>query len=157
MRTVPLFSHASLLCLCAVLIASPLATRAAPPAAKRVVPAAVTPVTIGKVRYEAVHATRVRGLPQAGGYVAAIDRRTGAELWLQRIYETKYDPLLEEDVQDVFIRSLRRGPGGKTLEIVDERGRCYQLTLASRAVWPCCAAGQSRDPACSTPPAREPR
>ncbi len=141
MPTFPLFSSIARLCLCALLAASPLASRAAPPAAKRVAPAAVAPVTVGDVRYEAAQATRARGLPQEGGYVAAIDTHTGAELWLRRIYVTEYDPALEEDVQDVHIRSLRRISGGKTLEIVDERGRCYQLTPASRAVWPCCAAG----------------
>ena len=141
MRTLPPLLSAARLGLCALLITLPLATRAAPPAAKRVAPMAVAPVTIGKIRYEAVHATRARGLPQEGGYVAAIDTRTGAELWLQRIYETPYDPALEEDVQDVYIRGLRRGPDGKAIDIIDERGRCYRLTLASRAVQPCCAAG----------------
>ena len=141
MRTLPPLLRAVRLGLCALLITIPLATRAAPPAAKRVAPAAVAPVTMGKIRYEAVHATRARGLPQEGGYVAAIDTRTGAELWLQRIYETPYDPALEEDVQDVYIRRMRRGPDGKTLAIIDERGRCYRLTLASRAVQPCCEAG----------------
>ena len=116
----------------AALAGMPAADNADAPAAKRVAPAPVRPVTIAGIRYEAALGTRARSLPQEGGYVAAIDAESGQELWLQRIYETRYDPALEEDVQDVFIRRLRAGPGGKTLEIVDELGRRYTLDLATR-------------------------
>lgn len=106
----------------------------AAPAAKRVAPPQVRPVTVAGIRYVAVPDTRSRGLPQEGGYVAAVDPRSGRELWLQRIYETHYDPALEADVQDVFIRSMKAGTGGRALEIVDELDRRYTLDLATRGV-----------------------
>jgi len=127
----------------AVQAGMPAADDAGAPVAKRVAPAPVRPVTIAGVRYEAALGTRARSLPQEGGYVAAIDAVSGQELWLQRIYETRYDPALEEDVQDVFIRRLRAGPGGKTLEIVDELGRRYTLDLATREPRP---SSKSRQP-----------
>jgi hypothetical protein len=137
----------------------PAADAAGAPAAKRVAPSPVRPVTIAGIRYEAVLGTRSRSLPQEGGYVAAIDAGSGRELWLQRIYETHYDPALEEDVQDVFIRRLRAGPGGKTLEILDELGRRYTLDLATRESRPISkntngGAGKSSSP--SSPPGLSP-
>lgn len=131
--TRPALGLALLLCLLAGVGASPLAAADAP-AAKRVAPAPVRPVTVAGIRYEAALATRARGLPQEGGYVAAIDIRTGSELWLQRIYETQYEPRLEEDVQDIFILRMKAGAGGRTLEIVDELDRRYSLDLATRQV-----------------------
>ena len=71
---------------------------------------------------------------EADGHLNAFDAASGASLWLLRVYAIDYDPDLEEDVQDVFIETLRAGRGGRTLEITDERGRRYTLDLASRAV-----------------------
>ncbi len=101
---------------------------------KRVGPPAVPPVTIGGIRFEALHWTRERGLPQNGGYVAALEAATGKELWTARIYEIVYDPALESDVQDVFIRSMSRTLFGGRLKITDERGRRWLLDPATRKV-----------------------
>lgn len=103
------------------------------PAGKRVAPPVVAPVTLHGVRYEAPADGRDDD-GQAGGYIVARDVRSGRELWRQRIYATTYDPHLEQDVQDVHIRTLRAGRGGRSLEIVDERDRRYALDLATRTV-----------------------
>lgn len=103
------------------------------PAAKRVGPPDVEPVTIDGVRYEAVHWGRERGLGQNGGYLEAVDAASGASLWLLQVYAIDYDPDLEEDVQDVFIETLKAGPRG-TLKVVDERGRRYAVDPATRTV-----------------------
>lgn len=119
-----------------LLLGTPLLSVAAPPAAKRVAPPVVRPVTVAGIRYAVVLATRARGLPQEGGYIAATDLQSGREIWLRRVYETQYTPGLEEDVQDVFIRSMKVGKGGKTLEIVDELERHHRVDLRPRRPQP---------------------
>jgi len=123
-----------LICLLSPLLGNPLPSMAAPPAAKRVAPAPVRPLTVAGIRYDVVLATRARGLPQEGGYVAATDRQSGTEIWLQRIYETHYAAGMEEDVQDVFIRQMSVGKTGRTLEIIDELDRHHSLDLTTRQV-----------------------
>lgn len=103
------------------------------PAPKRVGPPDVEPVTVGGLRFEALHWGRERGLEQNGGYLEAFDAASGASLWVLRIYAIDYDPTLEEDVQDVFIETLKPGPRG-TLKVVDERGRRYVVDPATRTV-----------------------
>jgi hypothetical protein len=105
----------------------------AAPAQKRVAPPDVLPVTVGTLRIEALPWGRERGLGQNGGYVAAIDPATGAELWTLKIYDVPYDGVMEEDVQDVFIASMRALGEGR-VEIVDEDGRRYVLDIAARRV-----------------------
>ena len=104
------------------------------PSRKRVPPPVVPPVTVGDIRFEAIHWGRERGLGQNGGYLAALDKRTGAELWTLKVYDVEYDPSLEEDVQDIFIRSLSRTLLGGKLKVTDERGRRYRLDPATKSV-----------------------
>ena len=104
------------------------------PQGKRVGPPDVKPITIGGVRYEAIHWGRERGLEQNGGYIAAIDAKSGKELWILKIYQIDYIPKLETDVQDVFIESMKAGANGQSLEIVDEKGRRYTVNLKSKKV-----------------------
>lgn len=106
------------------------------PAPKRVAPPEVEPVTIGKLRVEAIHWGKERGLPQNGGYILARDADSGKELWTLRIYRIDYDEKMESDVQDIFIDRLNRGAGPNTLEVVDERGRRFDVDLETRSVTP---------------------
>lgn len=102
---------------------------------KRAAPADVPAVKLGKISYEVVHWGRMRDLPQNGGYLAAKDA-AGKELWIEQIYQTKPDPQLEGDVQDVFITSLKVARDGKTLEMQDERGRTWRFDPLKRKVLP---------------------
>lgn len=115
----------------------------APPAAqespdglqpKRVAPPAVEPVVIGKLRFEPLPWGRERGLGQNGGYIAAYDDASGAELWILKVYHISYDPSLEEDVQDVFIASMSKTLFGGKLRITDEKGRRYTVDPDTRTV-----------------------
>lgn len=105
------------------------------PAPKRVGPPEVAPVTLGGLRFEAVHWGRERGLEQNGGYVEAFDTDTGAARWLLRIYAIDYRDDLETDVQDLFIEELKAGPRGK-LTVIDEHGRRFVVDPATRSVTP---------------------
>ncbi len=89
-------------------------------------------VTIGNVRYEAPLWTRMRGLPQNGGYVAAIDASSGTELWIAKVYDSLPTDGREADKGDVFITSLRPDRHGKVLWVTDERGRRWRLDLKMR-------------------------
>ena len=126
--------------------AAPLAASAAPDAprkdtrtmmkADRLPPDAVAPLTIGGVRYEAIHWGRRRGLDQDGGYIAAIDADSGRELWTLKVYSTAIDPAMERDVQDVFITALGKTLFGGKLKVTDELGRRYLVDPKTRSVGP---------------------
>jgi hypothetical protein len=124
--------------LLALVLLSALPARAtapdAAPRVKRVAPPEVPPVTIDGVRYEVLRGARKRVLPQNGGYVVAIDVASGRELWVYRIYEIRYNPALETDVQDRFIVSMRKTLFGGQLDIVDEDRRRFRLDPATRQV-----------------------
>ena len=104
------------------------------PAGKRVGPPDVAPVTIGKLRFEAIHWGRDRGFGQNGGYIAAYDAAGGAELWTLKVYQIDYDSEMEEDVQDIFIETMSKSTSGDRLEITDERGRRYIVDPGTRSV-----------------------
>lgn len=92
------------------------------------------PVCNDGIRYEALLWGRVRGLPQNGGYVLAIEERSGKELWLTQIYKNIDDGDKEQDKQDVFIVSLVLDAGKQELRIENERGQTFFLDLVNRRV-----------------------
>lgn len=66
------------------------------------------------------------------GFVVAKDSRSRKELWRVRIYTVAINPLLERDVQDVFITSLAFEKG--RLLITNESGEKYSLDPVTRQV-----------------------
>lgn len=104
------------------------------PRAKRVGPPKISPVTVGDLRIEALHWGMERGLGQNGGYIVAFDRNSGKELWVLKVYDVQYDPKLESDVQDVFIKSMRKSLFGGKLNITDEQDRRYRVDPASQTI-----------------------
>jgi hypothetical protein len=103
------------------------------PSSKRVAPPQVPPVRIGSMRIEAVHWGRERGLDQNGGYIVAINRKSGKELWLLKIYDVSYDDKMETDVQDVFIERIER-LGSHGVLVTDEDGRQYEVDIDRKSV-----------------------
>jgi hypothetical protein len=103
------------------------------PAPKRMGPPDVTPVIIGKIRFEAVHWGKDRGFGQNGGYIASFDAASNKELWTLKIYTVVYDLKMESDVQDVFIESMATNATGKLL-VKDERGRSFLADPVTRLV-----------------------
>ena len=103
-------------------------------AAKRVGPPTVKSVTIGEVRYKAIHWGRKRGFGQNGGYIAAVDPGSREELWTLKVYDVSYDNRREEDVQDVFIQSMKAD--GRHLIVKDEDDRRYSVNVDSKVVTP---------------------
>lgn len=105
-------------------------------AKKRSGPDPVDPVRFGGTRYEAMPWGKARGLGQNGGYVAAIDEKTGDELWLLKVYDVTYDGDMEADKQDVFVTSLEIDRAGRRLTVENEAGDRFAVDLASRKVSP---------------------
>jgi hypothetical protein len=99
---------------------------------KREGPDPVEPVTIGGIRYEAIHWGNEIGVEQNGGYIAAVDPVTGNRLWTLKVYNTSYDPLRERDVQDVFITKLAGGESAGKIRVIDENGRNFIVDPQSR-------------------------
>lgn len=94
------------------------------------------PVSSNGVRYETVRNARMRGFKQAGGVIAAIDEKSGRELWTLQVYEVTFDRAEERDVQEVFITRLRVGGSGKQLQVTNERKQVFMVDLADRKVTP---------------------
>jgi len=93
--------------------------------AKRVPPPHVGPVVYKNIKYSAEGDGRT-------AYVVAADVATSKELWRTEIFHIQLKPMLEEDVQWVFIEDLRLLD--KALSVRDEKSRCYRLDFATRRV-----------------------
>jgi hypothetical protein len=107
--------------------------------AKRAAPNPVAPVVGGKVRYMAPDVTpkylSIYGASKclrSGNCIEARDRKTGKLLWQVEVYQTKFDPKLETDVQSVYINSIDLERG--RLVVKNERGDRYSVDLKTRAV-----------------------
>jgi hypothetical protein len=104
-----------------LLIASAAATHVE---AKRGAPKEVPLITRDGITYSVPH--------DQMGFVIAKDEKTGRLIWSKQIYVVKYDPLLEQDVQDCFITELRF-EGGK-LVISNEHDGQFELDPATLAI-----------------------
>ena len=96
--------------------------------AKRAVPSKVTPVQVGSIEYSAPHGKSQNQM----GCIEARKVGSGELLWIRQVYVVKYDPDLEGDVQDVYIKSFK--VKGNSLIIINERKSEYQLNLKTLQV-----------------------
>lgn len=92
--------------------------------AKRAGPPSVSPVVHEGVRYVAPNDDGRRG------YVQAFDAASGKKLWEATVFRNPIQPRIEEDVQWVFIKSLRIREG--RLIVTDEKDRQYPVRLILR-------------------------
>ncbi len=109
--------------------------------AKRSAPVEVPPVVVGDVMVSVPHFTEIDGAAVKGGVLEARDSRTKKLLWNVRVYQTNHDPGLEEDVQDVFIKTLVHDAAHGLLVLSDEMDRVFVVDLKSRAVTPVSRSG----------------
>ena len=94
--------------------------------AKRVAPAKVEPVIYQGVRYIAPNDDGRRA------YIEAWDVGTNKKLWDLTIFTNRIDPMLEEDVQWVFIKALNIRDGA--LILTSERDKIYRVDLKTKTV-----------------------
>jgi hypothetical protein len=116
-----------------MLVSCAMALAAANVWAKRAAPSDVPSVVSGNVRYEAPHFTTTCTPNQNGGCVVAYDNTTNAQLWALQVYCTKYDPNLEEDVQDVFITSLVLDDSNQ-LQVTNEASKHFTIDPITQKV-----------------------
>lgn len=91
--------------------------------AKRVPPSLIEPVIYNGVNYTTGKM----------GFVEAWDINTSQKIWEKKVYSVKYNPLLETDVQDVFITSLSISDG--KLVVINEKGNKYEVNVETGAVY----------------------
>lgn len=110
-------------------LAMALALAAQSVEAKRLAPADVPPVVVGDLRYEVPGMGTPLGDAHNGGVVVARRADSGDLVWTRRVYVVGRNPHREGDVQDVFIKSLTLAPDGRHLDVVNERGKRFELDL----------------------------
>jgi len=109
-------------------------TMPTPPKASRPSSPVVAPVEIGGVRYEQDSESYRHGGDQPGGYLVAIDPKTGERLWMLRIYRVADHRAAGVGLMGRYFRSLQVVPGARELEIVNEAGGVYRVDVAQRSV-----------------------
>ena len=82
------------------------------------------PITVSPLRYRGIE-YRAPHWNGKMGFIEAYDVNTGKKLWGKQVYKVIYEPMLETDVQDIFITSLKIDGGSLIVE--NEKGDRYRL------------------------------
>lgn len=109
------------------------------PAKKRAAGNIADAVVYKGVKYEAVLWSEPTWgsdpLPDtATAFLVAMDAHSGAELWRAKLYDVRFDADMERDKQEIYVERLSLNLTRSKLKAVDERGRKYQIDLATHAV-----------------------
>lgn len=112
----------------------------------------VPPVEHQGIRYEQDRHDDRAG-DQPGGYLAAIDIKTGARLWRIKVYQIAGPGPGpgRAPTQARYFRSMRVAPDGKALVIENEVGGVYRVDLASHSSTQVSGPPETAAP---TPPAK---
>ncbi len=94
--------------------------------AKRAAPSNIRPVVVNGVEYRAP-----LGVEKIG-FVQAWDVAKNKLLWEKKVYSSPHNPLLEQDVQWVFITELQLKNG--LIFVTNERGERFSLDTESKKV-----------------------
>ena len=99
--------------------------------AKRIPPKKVEPVIHKRIKYTAPNKYKQIGNAQIG-YVEAWDLERGEKLWEKNIYYVSIKPIMEADVQWIFITELSIEDGN--LVVTNEHDEKYILNLETGKV-----------------------
>ena len=102
--------------------------------AKRRAPVEVPVVRTAQAVYSAPHVRLPEFFMRHPGFVEARHPKTQKLLWRIQIYHIKYESKLEQDVQDVFIKTMSLDKKSNSLLVSDERSRTYVLDLSTKKV-----------------------
>jgi hypothetical protein len=119
------------------------------PSASRPPAPIVPPVVQGGIRYEQDRHDERQG-DQAGGYLVAIDAKTGARLWRLKVYDVAGSGEPGAPSFAIYFRSMQMRPGGQQLEIENEVGARFSVDLVKHS------STQVSGPAPSAPAQPEP-
>jgi hypothetical protein len=108
-------------------------TMPTPPKASRPSAPVVAPVELDGVRYEQDSESYRHGGDQPGGYLVAVDPKTGGRLWMLKIYRVADHRAAGVGAMGRYFRSLQVVPGANELEIVNEAGGVYRVDVVQRS------------------------
>lgn len=103
------------------------------PSASRGAPPRVLPIEHAGVRYMQDNQAFRHGGDQRGGYLVAVDVKTGQRLWMLKVYPVSTHEGAGVESPGVYFRSLALAPEGKQLEIENEVGGKYRVDLVQRS------------------------
>jgi len=92
----------------------------------------VPPVEHQGVRYEQDRHDDSAG-DQPGGYLAAIDVKTGERLWRLKVYNIARSGPPGTPALALYFRTMKLSADGAALDIENEAGGVYRVDLATRA------------------------
>eukprot|EP01031_Cornospumella_fuschlensis_P036429 gene36429-44191_t len=92
--------------------------------AKRLAQPRVSPIDIQGCRLSP-HYSRTDDLRQVNGGLQSVDMSNGEVLWTNVLFSVTYNPHLERDVQDVFVKSLKYDSAKDHVIVEDEKRRVY--------------------------------
>ena len=108
----------------------PMAT---PPSISRPPAPEVAPIEFGGVRYEQDRTDERQG-DQNGGYLVAIDRKTGERLWRVKVYDVPDYRAAGVEMSGIYFRSMSFANGNKALDIENEVGSVYRVDLDTHSI-----------------------
>jgi hypothetical protein len=126
-----------------------------PPLSSRPPAPEVEPIEHKGVRYVQDRVDRSRG-DQNGGYLAAIDAKSGKRLWRLEVYDVEDDRASGVSDIGLYFRSMRLVPGRDALEIENEAGSRYRVDLVERTSTLVSAPRRGAQPAAPAKPKPEP-
>lgn len=99
----------------------------------RPAPPVVAPIEHNGIRYEQDMQSYGHGGDQPGGYLTAINVKTGERLWMLKVYDVS--DLSESGVDSIgiYFKSMALVSGRDALEIEDETGRHFIFDLINKA------------------------
>ncbi len=103
------------------------------PSASRPSAPDIEPIEHQGIRYEQDNHGDQSG-DQPGGYLVAVDAKTGQRLWRLKVYEVPDPRAIGRPTLARYFRAMRLAPDGATLEIENEAGGVYRVDLTIRTV-----------------------
>ncbi len=106
------------------------------PQASRPAPPDVAPIEIKGVRYQQDMQSYDHGGDQPGGYLCAIDIKTGQRLWMLKVYEVQDHSPSGVDTIGLYFKSMKQVPGRDELEVENESGSRFVVDVVKRTSTP---------------------
>jgi hypothetical protein len=103
------------------------------PRASRRAPPRVLPVEHAGVRYMQDNQAFHHGGDQRGGYLVAVDMKTGERLWMLKVYPVADHRAAGVETPGIYFRSMKLSAGGEQLEIENEVGGIYLVDIKLRS------------------------
>ncbi len=104
-----------------------------PPSISRPPAPEVSPIEFGGIRYQQ-DSTDERQGDQKGGYLVAIDSKTGERLWRLKVYDVPDSRAAGIEMGGIYFRSMSFAEDNKALDIENEVGSVYRVDLETQSV-----------------------